>query len=146
MSVLIASLVLAVHLCLGEELDKQRILGLALLYAGTDNVTDRGDRQNGTVLFGIDISPVYGLSLLGGVYVVLHLGTVAIRYVTEAVGSKEQGAGLSAPISRSDNLRKNDLVLYAGGKLITQLCNRIDLKNTALVGSSSTNQLAGAPS
>ena len=87
MSVLIASLVLEVGLCLGEELDKQRILGLALLYAGTDNVTDRGDRQNGTVLFGIDTSPVYGLRLLGGVYVVLHLGSVAIRYVSVAICS-----------------------------------------------------------
>ena len=130
-SVLKTGLAAEVFLCHGDEIFKQRVLGLALLNTGTDNVTDRGDRQNGTVLFGVDTSPVYGLRLLGRVYVVLHLGTVGISDMTEAIGGEEQRAGLLLPVV-AGNTREDDLILNAFGEIVADLSSRIKLKDTGL--------------
>ena len=64
--------------------------------------------------------------------------------MTEAIGGEEQIVGLIRPVVALGT-GKDDLVLYAGGEGETQLRGRINLKDAALAGSSSTDRLLGAP-
>ena len=64
--------------------------------------------------------------------------------MTEAIGSEKQVVSLVCPVSAL-GADKDDLVLYALIKSDTQLCNRVDLKDAALVRRSGTDRLLSTP-
>ena len=114
-----------------QEVGEDGFGSLACFGAGADDVTDRRDLENGTVLGSVHIPPECGSRFLRAVYGVFVGAAVTVRDMTEAIGGEEQVIGLLLPVS-SVYMNENDLVLYAGSKGETQLCGRIDLEYAGL--------------